>query len=301
LIHAAIIGVDWGSTHVRAFRFGEDGAVLETRRGEGGSSGLAPGDYEAALHRLLGDWLDEAPEKIIVCGMAGSREGWIEAAYVAAPCALSAVADALVRAPSALPVYIAPGLIIRNADGVPDVMRGEETQILGALDSADAAWAVAPGTHSKWVELSDRRVSRFHTYMTGELYRLMATQSVLARQIDARAPWNEAAFDRGVARALEGSALPRLLFGARAQVLAGDLRPADSGSYLSGLLIGAEIADAARFAALTAPVLLIGAADITAPYRRALAQAGASRIRVVDGEAAAARGLWRLAHPEAAT
>lgn len=289
-----LIGIDWGSTHVRAFRFDASGAVVQTRRGARGARGLAPSAYEGALIELLGDWLDTKPTKIIICGMAGSREGWIEVQYLACPCKLAALSDLLVRAPGALPAFLVPGLSTRGADGIHDVLRGEETQMLGVAEEGHA-WLITPGTHSKWAEIRDGEIVRFHTYMTGELFSLLGSHSVLKRSLDVEGAFDAGVFDQGATRALEGGALTRLAFAVRAQFLFGALSPAGAKSYLSGLLIGVEIADALRQKTLDRFVL-IGASDITQLYQRALALAGAADVSVVDGEHAAAHGLWRIAH-----
>lgn len=290
---APFIGVDWGSTHVRAFRYADDGAIVETRRGAQGAAGRPRDQYEPALVELLGDWLDATPQRIIVCGMAGAREGWIEAPYLACPRRFSDLAGALAAPETHLPVRIVPGLSCVSVDGVHDVLRGEETQMLGALIDAPML-VVTPGTHSKWALIVDGAVQGFRTYMTGEIFALLSTHSALSRTLDTAAPFDPAAFDAGAARALKGAALSHLAFGVRAESLFGALTPQAAKSYLSGLVIGAEIADGLRASEHT-HLCLIGADDITALYQRVLALAEQRDVKLINGEHAAARGLWRIA------
>jgi len=287
-----LIGVDWGSTHIRAFRFDDRGNVAETRRASRGAAGLAPNAYEGALRDLLCDWLD-APATILICGMAGSREGWIEAPYLSCPCNLSALSGTLVSAPGRLDAHIVPGLTTQDENGLHDVLRGEETQILGAQPEHDA-WLITPGTHSKWAELRDGAVTRFRTYMTGEVFRLLAAQSALSKTLDNDAAFDGSAFDLGATRGLDGGAITHLSFAVRAQALFGALSPQAAKSYLSGLLIGAEIADGLRLAEQR-PIVVVGAEDIASIYQRAFALAAVREVTLVNGETAAARGLWRLA------
>jgi 2-dehydro-3-deoxygalactonokinase len=242
---APFIGVDWGSTHVRAFRYAEGGGVVETRRSASGAAGRPRDQYEPALRDLLGDWLDAKPKRIVVCGMAGAREGWIEAPYLACPCPLSELSAALARPDTALPVWIVPGLSTVALDGVHDVLRGEETQMLGVLIAAPAL-IVTPGTHSKWARVVNGVVESFRTFMTGEFFALLCAHSALARTLAASAPFDAAAFEKGVTRALNGDVLSHLVFGVRAEGLFGALTAQAAKSYLSGLVIGAEIADARR-------------------------------------------------------
>ena len=225
--------------------------------------------------------------------MAGSREGWIEARYLACPCTLSTLSHALVQAPGAMQALIAPGLYSQDARGIHDVLRGEETQILGAQDGEDA-WFITPGTHSKWVEFRNGAITKFHTYMTGEFFRLLASHSVLSRTLDPNGVFDPDAFENGVTRGLAGGALSKIAFAVRAEALFNVLAPPAAASYLSGLLIGAEIADGLSLSNGNR-LVLIGARKIADLYLKALRLAGVSDVVVVDGEAASARGLWSIA------
>jgi len=228
--------------------------------------------------------------------MIGSRQGWIEAPYRDCPAGVDAIANALTRVPDT-PLLIVPGLIVRDAAGVPDVMRGEETQIIGALDdSGRRGIYVLPGTHSKWAIADAHGIENFASFMTGELYGVLREHTILGRLAGAGS--DEAAFDRGVVASLRvGAALIHDLFSARTLALTGALASDGVGDYLSGLLVGAEIAAArawtARNALDRAKVTLVGEQALCERYAQALQLAGIDAKQGPD--AAAARGLWRIA------
>jgi len=187
-------------------------------------------------------------------------------------------------------VFIAPGLSCRDAEGVPDVMRGEETQIIGAVDELGPDAVVClPGTHSKYVRVRDRRIVDFTTHMTGEVFGALWRHSILGRLGDTEAVDDDAAFDAGVDRSADGQGLLHHLFGVRSRGLFGEMPALSLASYFSGILIGHEI----RAAAPSAPVSVIGTADLTRLYCRAFARCGFS-ARAIAGEPAP-RGLWAIA------
>ncbi|HVZ98853.1 MAG TPA: 2-dehydro-3-deoxygalactonokinase [Caulobacterales bacterium] len=292
-----VIGVDWGTTNLRAFRFDGAGNVVETRRAANGVGMIKDRAFEAALREIVGDWLTQEA-RIVISGMAGSREGWREAPYAPCPADLASVRAAMVRPDAALDARLAPGLSAARGDGLMEIMRGEETQIFGALDSQAADIVVAPGTHSKWARVAEGRVTDIRTYMTGEIYALLKQQSILTRLIDGDAS-DPDAFALGVQRSLRSAALLNLLFSVRSEGLFGHIATRSLSAYLSGLLIGAEITEGLAEHRLSADIriLVIAAAELGALYRAAFARAGFSKVEIVDGEAAAARGLWRLAQP----
>ncbi len=175
----ALIGVDWGTTSARAYRIDAGGAVLETRAAPLGIQQVR-GDFAGALDALLGDWRHESIPRL-ACGMIGSRQGWIEAPYVECPAAAASLARGIVETPDRA-LTIVPGLVDRDDEGVPDVMRGEETQIVGAVaGDASPTLAVLPGTHSKWAIARDGAIASFATYMTGEVYAVLREHSILGR------------------------------------------------------------------------------------------------------------------------
>jgi 2-dehydro-3-deoxygalactonokinase len=241
----SIVGLDWGTTHRRAYVVDVYGDC--TQEWSDGAGALASkGRFPQALQVAL-DALNAQPGLVVMSGMVGSALGWHEVPYVDGGVALQDLAAHAWRvpdAPAGAPCLIVPGYCLRNAAGLPDVMRGEETQLLGAwtLGHTDG-WFVLPGTHSKWVELRAGRVVQLRTYMTGELFDLLGQHGTLAAAAaSASAVWDDAAFAEGV-RAAGTHALSHELFSCRARVVSKDMPAASSRSYLSGLLIGTELKD----------------------------------------------------------
>lgn len=282
------IALDWGSTNLRAHAM-RGTAILAEGRGPGAAGLRSAAEFEAALLAVVGDWLTDAPMPMLACGMVGSRQGWIEAPYLATP---SAPLDpaAMLRAPARDPriaLRILPGM--RQASPA-DVMRGEETQIAGllALQPDFDGVACLPGTHCKWARISAGEVVGFQTAMTGELFHLLSTQSVLRH--DMGAGWDAPAFEAGVTEGRrDADRLLARLFTLRAEGLAGELAPDAARSRLSGLLIGAELA-AMRGWWLGQRVALIGAPALTARYATALALQGIEAEQH-DGGAMSLAGL----------
>lgn len=223
--------------------------------------------------------------------MAGRRGGWREAPYLRCPADPADLAAAAVAVPSRLgPCFLVPGLSFQGEDGVAGVMRGEETQILGA-GLADGT-LVLPGTHCKWARLAGGRIVDFATAMTGELYALLLDHSLVG-QVATRAGRDRPdVFAAAAGRALAAGGSERLLFSARAEVLLGALEPEAVESFLSGLLIGGEIA--ALRDLLDGPPTLIGSEVLCKRYTEALMLAGYPSATTLDGETAVARGLWRI-------
>jgi 2-dehydro-3-deoxygalactonokinase len=293
----ALIGLDWGTSSARAYRIAADGSVLDTRAAPLGVQKLDGLDYPSALATLLGDWRDD-PAPRLASGMVGSRQGWVEAPYVRCPATLPALAEGLV-ATAGGELRVVPGVTTRDAAGVPDVMRGEETEILGAVGpDEDRVLTVTPGTHSKWTCVEQGRIVDFATFMTGELYAVLIEHSILGRLADRQStPTVGAAFDRGLARGIASGGLTHDLFGARTLALTGELAPAEVSDWLSGLLIGREIRTARTWAFRAgydaATVRVIGADTLAERYVAGLARADIAADR--GPSHAAARGLWRIA------
>jgi 2-dehydro-3-deoxygalactonokinase len=198
----ALIGLDWGTTNARAIRFDRGGAVAELRERPLGILRVPDGDFAGALAALTGDWRAATPGvPVLMCGMIGSRQGWREASYARLPADAQALAAALLALPEH-GAWIVPGVAGDSLAGAPDVIRGEETQALGALDvlGRGNACLCMPGSHSKWVEMRDGRLVRFATFMTGEAFAALGGHTILARMIE-QGPHDEAAFSAGLARA----------------------------------------------------------------------------------------------------
>lgn len=283
------IAVDWGTSHLRVFAMGPDG-ILADRGSDRGMGKLARDEFEPALLALVEDWLGPKPMQIVVCGMAGARQGWIEAPYRTVPCP-PVSKGAFIAAPAQnqrLKVQILPGL---SQETSADVMRGEETQIAGALALLPGFDGVIclPGTHSKWAKISAGEVVSFQTFMTGELFALISSQSVLRHGMVSET-WDEAGFAQGLSDALSRpERFAAQLFALRAEGLLKALPPASARSRLSGLLIGAELA-ASKPYWLGQDILLVGAKTLSAAYASALTAQGATP-RILDDTACTLAGL----------
>ncbi|MEM6666669.1 MAG: 2-dehydro-3-deoxygalactonokinase [Pseudomonadota bacterium] len=273
--------VDWGTTRFRLWLVDAAGhVVLERQSADGLDAGRARG-FETILEEQLG--AVGAPEglPVVLCGMVGSRQGWVEAPYLSAPAALDHIAASAVTIPhKSRNIRLLPG--ISQLDPAPDVMRGEETQLLGLPEEVQTqALVCLPGTHSKWAHLSGGRLTRFLSIMTGEIFAILSEHSILRHSMprqDAATAMDDGVFRAGVCDAL---AAPQAgfgpLFGLRASSLLTDTTAAQSRARLSGLLIGAEIAAARhQFAGTmnTVPLMLVVSGPLAALYEMAFDVAG---------------------------
>ena len=273
---AAFIGIDWGTTHRRAALIGANGALL-AERADGEGALACKGRFAASLEALVAGWPGADPTlPVVMAGMVGAAIGWQAVAYLEADTPLAALGRHLApvdETPPGRRWSIVPGYCLRGEGGAVDVMRGEETQLFGALqllgpEAADGCY-VLPGTHSKWVRLQGGRITELRTYMTGELFALLRQHGTLASAMQAADAGQDAGlrhdsvaddphFLHGVADAATHPVLTHALFGARARVVTGALAPGAATAYVSGLLIGAEWADAQRQASHDEPVRVIG-------------------------------------------
>lgn len=289
-LDCALVGVDWGTTHRRLYALDGRGRQLGMVADEDGAA-LCRGRFAQALASGLRS-LQARPDRVVVSGMAGSTVGWQVAPYVDSTVALTDLAHHLVAVQDAtapVPTWIVPGYCIRNDLGQPDVMRGEEMQLLGALTLGHHTGVfILPGTHSKWVELVAGRIVRLRTYMTGELFAVLSRHGTLAAAVAVAVPvWDASAFEEGVGAARHG-ALGHQLFGCRARVVCGDMSASSAQAYLSGLLIGSELQDV-----LNSPlqpvqrgrIKLIGSPDLARHYQTAAAMAGCE-MEVIDADVA---------------
>ena len=279
-----MIAVDWGTSSFRAYRLDAQGDVLDRREAAQGILSVAPGGFAAVLEQQLAGWND-AP--IVMSGMVGSRQGWMEVPYAQCPASLDSLAASLKKVPWKRDAWIVPGVSSIDENGIPDVMRGEETQLLGAAARLpDAALVCLPGTHSKWARMEDGRIAAFKTHMTGEVFAVLRQHSLLGRMMEEGPP-EETAFAEGVARSGEDGGLLHHLFGVRTRGLFGELSGKTAPSYLSGLLLGHELrhAGASRF-------YLLGSPDLCALYARAAALLGMETSNL--DPLAATRALFQL-------
>jgi 2-dehydro-3-deoxygalactonokinase len=269
----AMIAVDWGTTNRRAWALGRDGKVLAERSDGEGLLGVKQGQFQRSFSDFAAPWIDSGERlPVLMCGMVGSKLGWVEAPYIEAPADLATLTRHLHPVPfeGNARIAIVPGVSCLER-GVPDVMRGEECQVLAVLAERRVrdATLLLPGTHSKWVRVEDAKLSAFRTYMTGELYNALTASGTLAQLMekgDADGP----AFERGLKQARdEGSgALTHLLFGVRTLGLFARMPRASLASYLSGLLIGAELMDALEWSGAKR-VIVVGSPKLLENYRRA--------------------------------
>jgi 2-dehydro-3-deoxygalactonokinase len=300
---AAFIAGDWGTSHLRLSLCGADGRVLERRTGPGAAK--VGGDFPAALAAAAGDWLERRTLPIMLCGMVGSNIGWTVVPYLSCPLPLDQLCGGAVRL-AAGKVAIAPGLSCINLYDAPDRLRGEETQALGALELTPALrdgshLLCLPGTHTKWVLVSDGIVREFLTSVTGELFALIRDHSVLIRAGDAAAEraLDAPAFEAGAARivAHEFASVLHLLFECRSRQISGELAPAAAAAYCSGLLIADEVSAALagfrRRCTTLDRVSLIGEPNLTALYTSVF-RLHDVECNTIDGAAAATAGLVSL-------
>jgi 2-dehydro-3-deoxygalactonokinase len=293
---AVLLAVDWGTTNCRAWTVDASGAPLSHQSFLWGVAKLERGEAARRFIQDVRPALDADALPALLTGMIGSTLGWIEAPYADCPAGAEEIARALVS-PQAKgpPVRIVPGLRCVGVTGAADVMRGEETQIVGWLQGDPARRrgvhiVCHPGTHAKWARVVEGRIERFVTLMTGELFDVLGAHSVLKF---GTAVENDAAFDAGVAAAGDGGALAARLFSARGRVVGGGgADPASAKSYLSGLLIGADVAAAPDLIGLEPgqPVALVGDERLCALYGRAL-EARGKAFTVHSGEEAVLAGL----------
>jgi 2-dehydro-3-deoxygalactonokinase len=271
-----LIAIDWGTSSLRGARLGTKGQVLESREFPRGILTVPLGQFEAVFHELFGDWLQATDALCLISGMAGSRQGWQEAPYCPCPAGFAELGQHLLWLQPGR-IALVPGLSCTSTDplNTPDVMRGEEVQIFGALQLAgrDSATLVLPGTHSKWVQVQGGRVTQFQTFMTGEVFALMSQHSILGKTLDLNGAFDEATFLQGVDQSQQPGSVLHHLFAVRTLGLFDRLSATQLPSFLSGLLIGEELRNPA-VSPDSPPVILIGSQALTLRYSLALQHLG---------------------------
>lgn len=288
--------IDWGTTNVRAWARDADGRIVGRRSAPLGIRNVADGRFADAFAQVVSDWADGAAA-VLMSGMIGSRQGWVEAPYVACPADLSAIAGALTPVPGFEGASIVPGVCRGGGDAARDVMRGEEVQCLGvlAVEGLSDALLCLPGTHSKWVSMAGGAIANFATAMTGEAYAVLRGHSILGALMAEPAAGTAAgagaeAFGRGVARSGEPGGLLNHLFSVRAEGLFGEIAGEALPAYLSGILIGHEIRAMAALFERGGEVLVVGDAALREPYLTAFALLDVP-ARTCDAERATLAGL----------
>jgi 2-dehydro-3-deoxygalactonokinase len=308
---AGLIGLDWGTSSLRGYLFDANGNVLDTRISPEGIMRLAKpanlGGFDDAFEKVSGDWLDARELPVIAAGMVGSAQGWKEAPYVQTPAELAGLAQGLVQLRSArgVVVHIVSGIMDRGA--LPNVMRGEETQVFGALvaypalRSARRVLLGLPGTHAKWVFVVDGRIERFLTFMTGEVFSVLRDHTILGRTMEPSREPHDEAFLRGIdtARHHGQAGVLATMFSTRTLGLTKQLPAQQQADYLSGLLIGHELMGLANVLASERSTPsdwalgLIGDAQLCRRYQLAFARTQGSDIQILQQTTES--GLFHLA------
>ena len=296
-----LLALDWGTSSLRGAWMDTSGRVREERSFDRGILKVADGAFPLVFKACFGDWMNTDDALCLMSGMVGSRQGWLEAPYCACPAGFGELAARLAWVEPGR-VAIVPGLSCEH-DGfpearrlrrIPDVMRGEETQVFGALRllGLREALVVLPGTHSKWVRVQAGRIESFSTFMTGEFFALLRQHSILSRTLPpGDGAFDAEAFEQGVTLALRSNSLLQTAFSARTLSLFDCLPGAALPSYLSGLLIGEELRGQTWQA--KADVVIIGSEALTQRYQTALALRGVPAQRM--GSEAGWAGLWAIA------
>ncbi|GAB0113989.1 2-dehydro-3-deoxygalactonokinase [Acidisoma sp. C75] len=289
-----MIGVDWGTSSFRAYRMDAEGRVLDRASAQAGIMFVEQGRFADMLRRTIQPWINQGERRVLLAGMVGSRQGWVEAPYKPCPAGAADLAAATIPVPfDGAEVRIVPG-VTGEENGVPEVMRGEETQIIGALDSfGERGLACMPGSHSKWVRVQGGRITGFSTYMTGEAFAAFSGHTILGRMMKADAPADPVALQAGLARSGDAGGLLRHLFGVRSLGLFGRLSESAAASYLSGLLLGHEVRAALAAEPEAEAVVLIGDTKLCDLYGQAIAFCG--RVSRTLAAEAAPIGLHRIA------
>ncbi len=292
-----MIAVDWGTSSLRLYRLDAAGMVLERRRSDEGVLASA-GRFGDVLARGIAGWDDPV---VLLCGMVGGRGGWQEVPYLDCPAGIAELADGMQqiqpRGFDGRALWIMPGLRDAAGDGMPDVMRGEETQLAALLDAlaVGSHLVCLPGTHSKWVNVRNGRIQRIATAMTGEVYAVLRKHSILGRLMPAEdGRFDAFAFEAGLHRSGEEGGLLHHLFGVRTAGLFRQVAEPALPSYLSGLLIGHELRGCGVFTQRPRPaqVHLVGNDRLLGAYAHALTALGIGVQR--HPEDLAAHGLHAL-------
>ncbi|WP_316860791.1 2-dehydro-3-deoxygalactonokinase [uncultured Cohaesibacter sp.] len=305
IVKPSLIALDWGTSSLRGYLMGSGREILQERSSDHGIQNLpAPGarGFEQAFNDLCSDWLTHFPGLPVVAGgMVGSAQGWREAPYVDCPADVTKLASQAIEldGPFNSKIHIAPGVLSVSESSAPDIIRGEEIQIAGALhlhpELRETSLAVLPGTHSKWIITQNARIMNFATYMTGEIFSILRHHSILGRlmveKTTDRRIAAEDAFKRGlqVSDQAAGSDLTHLLFATRTCGLMGQIDKDVLNDFLSGLLIGHEVCNARRFAAeaieAKSPLIIIGADHLAERYGLALEYFGIRGARQLHNTA----------------
>jgi 2-keto-3-deoxygalactonate kinase (EC 2.7.1.58) len=285
---SSYIAIDWGSTNLRAWHY-QQGTCVDERRSEAGVTRLGGRTPAEVFAQITDGWpVNDVP--VVMAGMVGSNAGWLSVPYLACPVALDQLSSRLTRVEDK--AWIVPGLSVERDDNY-NVMRGEETQLLGAMALQPAQRYVMPGTHAKWVEVEQNGVHDFRTVMTGELHHLLLKQSL----IGAGLPEQEAcpaAFNEGLQVGSHDASILARLFEVRASHVLGARDRRHISDFLSGLLIGHEVALMTQKAASSQPVIIIASSGLAQRYQQALQFIGVDSV-TLEGDRAFQHGIRSIA------
>lgn len=291
------VAVDWGTSRLRLWVLDGEGTILAVSRSDEGLEGVRQTGFAATLEAHLSELQIMPDIPVVICGMAGSRQGWLEAPYIQTPAPLSAIAAGARRVEgNARDIRILPGLS-QNLVSNPQVMRGEETKLLGLALDKKRHLVCMPGTHSKWVDVSNGIVTGFTTFLTGELFALFCTQSILRHSVGDAAyfPVDHPSFVEACQSMIDApQLLAQKLFSIRAAGLLFDQTPEHSAAALSGLLIGAEVGAAKLTFGMGTTLTLAATGQLGELYALATTLAGFDRS-IVDSEVLVRAGLFNAA------
>lgn len=290
-----IVLVDWGTTNFRAYLLDSKGQCVGQKATSQGIAQIR-GDFESILTANIGPWLARHPKsRVILSGMIGSQIGWKDTPYIDCPTSVADYGRHCLRVHeyNSGNCWIVPGVRWVSNDGAVDVMRGEELQIIGAshlMSEERTALFCCPGTHTKWVSLESGSIRKISTSMTGELYSLLSSDSILAKSIDTHAGIDDDAFRAGVLYSHRSGGLLNHLFSVRTQFLSGNHGKAYGASYLSGLLIGHEIQGflGSHGARMDNPCRVIGSSSLCELYQKAMGYFSMNSTIVRDKSASTA-------------
>ncbi|MBM7355381.1 2-dehydro-3-deoxygalactonokinase [Lelliottia amnigena] len=283
------IAIDWGSTNLRAWLY-QDDRCLESRQSEAGVTRLNGKSPEAVLAEVTAGWRDSTTP-VVMAGMVGSNVGWKIAPYLPVPAHFSAIGEQLTSVGDK--IWIIPGLCVSRDDN-HNVMRGEETQLLGARSLSPSSVYVMPGTHCKWVLADGEKIHDFRTVMTGELHHLLLRHSLVGAGLPEQKNAPDA-FTAGLERGLASPAVLPQLFEVRASHVLGNLPREEVSEFLSGLLIGAEVASMRDFIAHEQAITIVAGSSLTSRYQQAFSAIGRN-VATVAGDTAFQAGIRSIAH-----
>ncbi|ROZ69633.1 2-dehydro-3-deoxygalactonokinase [Ramlibacter sp. WS9] len=288
-----LVALDWGTSSLRAARLDAQGGVIEERSLPRGILTVPAGEFPKVFAEATAQWPADKDTLFLLSGMVGSRQGWKEAPYCPCPAGFGDIAAALAWVEPGR-IAIVPGMSYEQ-EGVPDVMRGEETQVFGAMQllGITKGLFVLPGTHSKWAHVSDGRIKSFSTFMTGEFYALLRQHSILSRTLPPEdGEIDVHAFERGVHYAMHTGNLMHTAFSVRALALFDKMAAAAMPSYLSGLVIGEELRSQ-HLSRIADPIVIVAGPGLSKRYELAMQLLDIPAKAV--GAEATWRGLWGIA------